>query len=94
MLGDAIQLRPYINQSIAGNFSFHHLELSVREWQLLDDTRKLSMPLKEACEECEGDNAGLDQILISKDILVAHFEASSAKHASNAELLGSITSAC
>ena len=93
MIEDAFQLRPYVNQFIAENRTLHHLELSVRDWQLLDDTRQFLMPFKEACRECEGDNVTLDQMLTSMDILVAHFEASRAKHANNAQLLGSITTA-
>ena len=35
-----LSLRPYVNQFIAENRTRHHLELSVRDWQLLDDTRQ------------------------------------------------------
>lgn len=93
MIEDAFMLRPFINQYIAEHRELHHMDISLLEWQLLDDTYQFLLPIKEATKACEGDHVTLDDVLISMDIVVAHFKRMRAKHANNPDLLGSITTA-
>jgi hypothetical protein len=93
MIEDAFQVRPAVTQYIADHPNLHHLEISLSDWQALDEAYRFMSPFKEACKQCEGDSVTLDQVITDMDIIVKHFETMKAKHANKTPLLSSITTA-
>ncbi|KAG9511621.1 hypothetical protein KCV07_g10046, partial [Aureobasidium melanogenum] len=67
-----------------------HMEQTIlqrRHWQFLEELVEFMEPLQEVTKLCEGDNATLDQVLISMDFLRKHYEKYATQHASSNPVL-------
>jgi hypothetical protein len=64
-----------------------HTILQRRHWQFLGEPFEFMEPLQEATKLCEGDNATLDQVLMSMDFLRKHYEKYATQHASSNPVL-------
>lgn len=91
MIESALALKSKVNEFITERQDLWHLELGLDEWHVLEETYQFLLPFKEACKACEGEHVTLDQMLVSLDIIIAHFKASQSRHGNNSQLLASIT---
>lgn len=91
MIDAAITLRLQVNIFIAENEELEDLQLFSDDWRAIEDTFHFLQPFKEATKACEGDIVTLDQMLVTFDIVIAHLEASLARHADNEALTAAIT---
>ena len=61
--------------------------LQRRHWLFLEQLVEFMEPLQEVTKLCEGDNATLDQVLISMDFLRKHYEKSATEYATSNPVL-------
>lgn len=87
----AITFRPQVNIFIAEDEELEDLQLFSDDCRAIEDTFHFLQPFKEATKACEGDKVTLEQMLVTFDIVVAHLEASLARHADNEALTAAIT---
>lgn len=90
MIDAALALRPQVNIFVAENEELEHLRLLSDDWHAIEETFHFLQPFKEATKACEGDKATLDQMLVTFDIIIAHLEASLARHADNKALSAAV----
>ncbi|KAG9705940.1 hypothetical protein KCU69_g4090, partial [Aureobasidium melanogenum] len=74
MIKRGIQSRATIRAIQSANEHMEHTTLQRRHWQFLEALVNFMEPLQEVTKLCEGDNATLDQVLISMDFLRKHYE--------------------
>lgn len=58
-------------------------EMSINDWQQIDDTLTFLHPFREVSKRCEGDYVTLDNVQESMDFLVSHYEQQRAIHKAN-----------
>lgn len=87
MIKRGIQSRATIRAIQSANEHMEHTTLQRRHWQFLEALVDFMEPLQEVTKLCEGDNATLDQVLISMDFLRKHYEKYTQQDASTDQAL-------
>jgi len=83
----------YIGSFNVEHRELDHLNISLPEWQLLDNTYQFFVPFKEATKACEGNSVMIDEVLVDINIIVTWFEILKAKHANIQDLPSAMTTA-
>ncbi|THX36875.1 hypothetical protein D6D10_06318 [Aureobasidium pullulans] len=72
------------------NENMEQTSLKHRHWQFLETLVEFMEPLQQVTKLCEGDDATLDQVLMSMDFLRKHYDQSIVRHASDLVLTAAI----
>lgn len=90
MINAALRLRVSVNEYIDKN-DLEHVQITLHDWRVLEETSQFLEPFHEATKACEGDQTTLDQMLTSLDIIIAHFKACRARFPNNEPFLAAVT---
>lgn len=90
MINAALRLRVSVNEYIDKN-DLEHVQITLHDWRVLEETSQFLEPFQEATKACEGDQTTLDQMLTSLDIIIAHFKACRARFPNNEPFLAAVT---
>ena len=87
---DALEVRASYQAFVVNNPQLSECELTVTDWQLVEQTVQFLLPFKEATKRCEGDYVTLDKVQIELDSLSYHFKEQSTLHKANPSFTQSI----
>jgi hypothetical protein len=90
MINAALRMRASVNEYIDNN-DLEHVQITLHDWRVLEETSQFLEPFQEATKACEGDQTTLDQMLTSLDIIIAHFKACRARFPNNEPFLAAVT---
>lgn len=90
MTNAALRLRVFVDEYIDKN-DLEHVQLTLHDWRVLEETSQFLEPFQEATKACEGDQTTLDQMLTSLDIIITHFKACRARFPNNEPFLAAVT---
>jgi hypothetical protein len=87
MIKQGLQSRSAIRTIQHAHEHMEQTTLQRRHWLFLEQLVEFMEPLREVTKLCEGDNATLDQVLISMDFLRKHYEKSATEYATSNPVL-------